>query len=154
MRWALVGVSAKMFRQNIDSYQEDGIGMDLGLLSRTPIENLRAGVSLLNIGGSGNAALPLTMLLGADYETGRGLTVAGDLRIPRDNVATLHLGVEYALLSALSLRGGINTRSEEGAGGNYSLGLGLHIKTFSLDYAYVPYAELGDTHRAGVKLDF
>ena len=53
----------------------------------------------------------------------------------------------------LTLRGGFNTRAVEAAGGSYSLGLGLHFSGFNVDYAYVPYADLGDSHRIGVMLD-
>lgn len=151
--WAYLGVSAKFMRQNIDTYQEDGIGFDIGLLSRSPIKDIRLGVSILNLGWSGDKALPQTLLFGLNYETGFGANFAGDLRIPRDADLTLHLGAEYKLISFLTLRGGFNSRRVEGSGGNYSLGLGFNFKNMCVDYAYVPYAELGDTHRVGVSLE-
>ena len=150
MRWAYLGVNAKIMRQNIDAYQEDGMGIDLGVLTRTPIENLRLGASVLNLGWSGDKALPQTLLLGVDYETNFGAALVGDLRMPRDADSTVHIGVEYRPIAFLILRGGFNNRDVEGSGGNYSLGLGLNFLNFNLDYAYVPYAELGETHRAGV----
>jgi hypothetical protein len=154
MRWAYVGASAKILQQNLDTYQENGLGLDAGLLSRTPIDNLRAGASILNLGTSGGNTLPLTLIFGLYYDINDKWSVLGDLRMPRDNNATIHLGGEYTPLSFLTLRGGISSRNEEGSGGNYSLGLGLHFGKFNLDYAYVPYAELGDTHRVGITLGF
>ena len=144
-RWAYLGVNAKFMQQNIDSFQENGMGIDAGILTRTPLENLRLGASILNLE---------TFLFGVDYEMNGGLTLVGDVRIPRDASATLHLGTEYRLMPFLTLRGGVNTRDEEGSGGNYSLGLGFNFLNFNLDYAFVPYAELGDTHRAALTWRF
>jgi hypothetical protein len=42
--------------------------------------------------------------------------------------------------------------TEEYAGGNFSAGLGLVFDDLSVDYAFAPYGELGDTHRASFKL--
>jgi hypothetical protein len=144
---AFIGGNIKLFRQNISSYQEDGIGFDLGLLSITPIENLRLGASLLNLGWSGDKALPQTFLLGLEYETARGITLLGDFSLQRDSDPLLHLGAELNPSPVLTLRGGMS-------GSNFSLGIGFKVKKFNLDYAYVPNADLGDTHRAGITVRF
>lgn len=149
-----VGLSAKILRQNIDSLQEDGIGMDVGLLTRTPVENLRFGTSFLNLGWITNKALPQTLVLGVDYKTEAGIDVISDLRLPRDAAVSLHLGAERQLTPFLSLRGGFNNRNDEGAGGNISLGLGLLFSGLTVDYAYVPYADLGNTHRVNLLMEF
>lgn len=152
--WAYLGVNAKFMQQNIDTYQESGLGFDLGILTRTPLENIRLGASLLNLGWSGEKALPQTLVLGVNCETNLGATFTGDWRAPRDADPTFHFGVEYRAIPFLALRGGVNTRQVAGAGGNYSLGLGFNFMSFNLDYAYVPYAELGEAHRAGVTMKF
>ncbi|MBI5701135.1 PorV/PorQ family protein [Candidatus Saganbacteria bacterium] len=154
MRWGYLGVSAKLLQQNIDSYSENGVGVDAGILSATPMEYLRFGASVLNLGWSGDKVLPYTILMGLAYETNFGLDILADMRIPRDALSTIHLGVEYAPIPLLSLRGGINTKANDEAGGNYSLGLGLNLSALNIDYAYVPYADLGATHRIGMEAKF
>ena len=153
LRFAYLGVNAKIMRQNIDAYQDEGMGVDLGILTHTPLENLHLGASIFNLGSSGDKVLPQTILIGLNYKTTFGADFVGDLRMPRDANSTLHFGVEYAPMPFLTLRVGFNTRAVEAAGGSYSLGLGLHFSGFNVDYAYVPYADLGDSHRIGVMLD-
>ena len=144
---AFIGANIKYLQQNIDSYQETGIGLDLGLLSATRIDNLTLGVSLLNLGYSGDRALPQTLLIGLDYKNNHGADILGDISLQRDADPSLHLGVEYHPAPVLTVRAGIGN-------GKFGLGFGVTFPKFILDYAYVPYAELGNTHRAGITVRF
>ncbi|MFH1761484.1 MAG: PorV/PorQ family protein [bacterium] len=143
------GINLKNMQQNIDQSRDSGLGCDVGVLWNPPT-GVKYGAVMQNIGIG--KTLPSKIKLGVSSRLlERKLLLAGEMSIPSDNNITYHLGAEYALVPFLSLRGGFNTRSEDGAGGNWSLGLGFEWNDFKLDYAYVPYEELGATHRVGLR---
>jgi hypothetical protein len=99
--------------------------------------------------------LPQTFRLGSAYKTGRWVS-AGDIVLPKGADAFAAIGTEYSFplsASVLSVRAGYNTRhtdSElEGLAG-MNVGLGVHFGRILIDYAFSPYGELGDVHRASV----
>ena len=51
------------------------------------------------------------------------------------------------------LRAGYNSRAAKNLGGftGFSSGVGFSIGRIGLDYAWVPFGELGDTHRIGLR---
>lgn len=151
---AFVGINFKILQQNIDAYNENGYGIDVGMLTKAPWEDVRLGVSLLNLGVSGDRSMPLTLLAGLNYSLNSNTIILTDLRVPRDQDPSLHCGIEYKPNLNLAFRAGLSSLSAEGIGLNYSLGLGLKVKNFNVDYAYVPYSDLGDSHRVGVSVDY
>ncbi|MFC1571293.1 PorV/PorQ family protein [Candidatus Margulisiibacteriota bacterium] len=144
-----IGVTLKNVQQSIGSTGTSSLAGNLGVLWDSPW-NVKLGGVLKDVGGS----LPSETCLGVSSRfLDNKLIVGGELALPADNASTIHLGVEYNFSPLLTLRSGYNTRSEEKAGGKWSLGLGLNWRTFHVDYAYVPYEELGTTHRLGLKFD-
>lgn len=76
-----------------------------------------------------------------------------DANLPNDNKLLINFGGGYNFRNKLFLRAGFNTRAEENAGGNLGLGIGIRFTKFSVDYAFVPYGDLGMTHRFAVNLN-
>jgi hypothetical protein len=73
-----------------------------------------------------------------------------DLVKPRDNDLKIHLGGEYTYKDMFILRSGYQIGYDEK---NISLGLGLKIKKYSIDYAFVPFSsDLGNSHRFSINL--
>ena len=146
-----LGANLKVLSQSIDTYQESGTAIDLGIL----VKNLRGmdiGLVAQNLGSMSGASLPQTLKLGVSKNLlDDRMLIALDVSIPKDNNTIVSLGGEYQLNQLLKLRAGYNTKSEEGAGGNLGMGLGLNLSRFSVDYAYVPYGELGSAHRVGLR---
>jgi len=103
------------------------------------------GLAAQNIGGKlGNDPLPLTFKLGAASKL-KNVTFALDIAKPQDNEVYYCLGAEWWLRDALALRAGYKTNQDQGEG--WSAGLGFKFGRSDLDYAYVPYGDLGKTHR-------
>ena len=152
-----LGANLKLLNQSIDTYQESGSGIDLGLLLKD-LRGIDVGFVVQNLGsinpstGSGTgASLPQTMKLGLSKNLlSDRLLLAFDVSFPKDNNTILSLGGEFKINPLFEIRAGYNTKSEEGGGGNIGIGLGLNLARFKVDYAYVPYGDLGSTHRVGL----
>jgi hypothetical protein len=118
--------------------------------------------------------LPLTFKAGAScmplaaYKIPLGLS--GDIEFPNDNDMSWRLGTEYVALQLISFRLGYTSRNETISDNSlnnnpsnistftgFMAGLGLTIPLsrghrsakdiMTIDYAFVPYGELGETHR-------
>jgi len=144
-----LGAAIKSSTQNIDSYSESGMMLDLGIFYIFKPWELKLGGVIQNMGGT----LPQTVKLGVSKVIfADRLNLALDLDFPKDNKSYLSLGGEFKLVPQFVLRAGFNTKSEEGAGGNLGIGLGLNLSRFAVDYGYVPYGDLGGAHRVGLRV--
>ena len=118
---------------------------------------LAAGFSLQNIGtslkyGSESESVPVQTRFGLAYAW-RTITAYGDLGIPSDAKMWAALGAEYFAYStdklSAALRAGYSTRAGDARNDKIfplSFGLGIGMSEFGLDYAFVPYGDLGQTH--------
>jgi hypothetical protein len=147
------GANLKLLSQNIDTYQQSGSAFDLGLLMKD-FRGMNLALVVQNLGSMGSDTLPQTMKLGLSKGLlDDRLLLAIDLSMPNDNNATVALGGEYKINPRLVIRGGYKAKAEEGSGGNLGIGLGLSLSGFTVDYAYVPYGDLGSAHRIGITLN-
>lgn len=150
-----LGFSGKYLREDIDASSMRGYAFDLGALFRLS-KKLSFGFTIKNIGtfhGIDNA-LPLDYRTGISLRPTEALLLAADLDLPNDNRPTFHLGTEYGFNQLFCGRIGYNSRAEDNAGGNFSLGTGIRWKGIKFDYAYLPFGDLGDTHRISFGLSF
>ena len=160
-----LGVSGKYIQSKIQKTAETG-AVDLGLLSpRILGEKLRVGFAAFNLGGrmkfdQKSESLPVLVKAGSHYQIYPHWLGALDLGFPKDNKPYVGTGTEYKLIvgNALSLSGrvGYNSRSASDVDGfsGLSLGGGVGFKTINLDYGFVPFGDLGDTHRVSLSLVF
>ena len=89
------------------------------------------------------------------------LTLAFDLSFPRDNAPYPSLGGEYAIpvekeltgLLRLGYDGRTNPGDLDGVSG-MSMGFGAVIKNWKADYGWVPFGQLGHTHRFSLSASF
>ncbi|MEW6607706.1 MAG: PorV/PorQ family protein [bacterium] len=146
-----LGASIKAISLKIDNEKANSFAVDVGFLSRTPVENLLIGGALQNLGSkvkfiNEGDKLPLNVKLGSAYKAmDDRLILLLDINKPVDNDLRLNLGTEYWLTSTVALRGGYNSGIDEGSG--ITFGIGFALRNLQLDYAYVPYGDLGKTHR-------
>jgi hypothetical protein len=156
-----LGGSLKYIHTSLDSLSESAMALDLGALLRTPIENLTAGAAMLNLGTDiGPDSMPLTLKGGAAYKMfGQRLLLASDIDwLETERVAYWSLGAEYWVCPNLAVRGGY----QFGHGADQlqsqfvglGIGVGLKFHGFTMDYAFLPYGDLGDTHRVTLGLRF
>jgi opacity protein-like surface antigen len=159
------GAAVKMPSSSIDNHSQSSVAADAGVLFRWPgLDQLQLGLSLLNIGSQvAGSAQPSQIKFGvACLDLMEGLKLGLDCNKHfYENALQVHGGAEYVVLKILALRAGYKYSSEEsdlgsglsgltlGAGLSQRFGdLGLH-----LDYAFVPYGDLGATHRISLTLD-
>ena len=115
-------------------------------------KRLTLGAVVQNMGSQlANDPLPLTLKIGIALSRGT-LTLAADLAKPKDNDLYWCLGAEWWIREILVLRAGYKTNQDIGEG--WSAGLGFKLKKSHLDYAYVPYGDLGNTHRISLGTKF
>lgn len=170
-----LGVNVKLLQQKIGNDVANGVAIDIGQIYNTAINNLNIGLAVQNIGPDMKFieepySLPLTVLVGAGYRILGGLTLGMDVKHQViDNRTSLSFGTEYLLVNSLALRAGylmklLKSDSDVGEtpGVNNDLGrltgigagLGFRLGTTSVDYAFVPYGDLGNTHRISFLISF
>lgn len=148
-----LGGNLKYIRVSLDSFSGNAVALDFGGLYKTPVDNLTAGLSVQNMGTKiGPDPLPLTFKGGAAYKLfNQKLALAADVDwLAVDQRAYLDLGAEYWVQKILAVRAGYQLgRGRDQLGSLVGLGVGMGVKheRFSVDYAFVPFGNLGDTHR-------
>jgi len=102
--------------------------------------------------------LPLTFKLGASINPFKNLLFALDYVIPKNNSPYPVLGTEISIITndytKFSIRGGINTTKIKDKVGGANFGFGMNLYFFSIDYAFVPMGDLGNTHKISLTFDF
>lgn len=158
------GGSLKVIRSTLlDTAQT--IAGDVGLLSPLYGDRVRVGVTLANLGGGLNYGteteqLPLLVRLGSALKISKQWAATLDAVKARDEKAYVGAGTEYLLAQSdiwsLAGRMGFNSRSSgdiQGVSG-VAAGVGIGFKMLQLDYALVPFGDLGTTHRASLTFKF
>lgn len=156
-----LGANLKYIRTTLDTFKGNAVAVDAGALYKTGIENLTAGASMKNLGTKiGPDPLPFTVKGGAAYKLfSKKLALAADVDwLAVDQRAYLSLGAEYWMHKIMAVRAGYQFGRQQDQLDNrlVGLGVGLGLKTerFGLDYAFVPFGNLGDTHRMTVGIRF
>jgi hypothetical protein len=159
------GINVKIIRQQIDEETATAFAADLGAFYKTPIEKLTCGLVIQNVGSKVKFIdeadpLPMKIKLGAGYRLlSDKLTVGLDANAPNDNRLYFSAGAEYSsrIISDLSgsFRAGYKTGQETGGSlDGISTGAGLGYKDFNLNFAWVPYGNLGNTFRYSLAVRF
>ena len=157
-----LGMNLKFIQESIESEKASTFGGDLGVLLQQGqtnfsfvLQHLGAGLTFVDEKGS----LPQTIRAGVSRNLlDKTLLAAFEISKPNDNDATLHGGVEYSVNPLLMLRGGYqmtpgNTLDVAGLTG-VTAGLGVNFSKFSIDYGFVPFGDLGSTHRISFLIKF
>ena len=160
-----VGVDVKYIQSKIAT-TASAEAIDLGAQSRAILDDkLRFGLAIANLGttmkfDNAKENLPLELKLGSSYKIKDNWLAALDLKFPRSNNMLFALGTEYVypVKDNMSLAGrvGYNSRTTGDVSGftGISFGLGFGFDKYSLDYALVPFGDLGTTHRVSVSAKF
>lgn len=156
------GVAVKLIRSTIDTKSAVAGAVDLGATYRAG-NGTKYSLGLLNLGtpmkfDEKADPLPLDLRAGAAFTPAKNLTLGltlDEYLVDRKFYAAV--GAEYWLRGAFALRGGYRYGLDTGNLGGMaglSLGLGIKVQGLGLDYAYVPFGDLGDTHRFGFWIQF
>lgn len=104
--------------------------------------------------------LPMTFKLGGVARIQPELVLALELVGPRDNAPYAAVGVEKRFKTKsetrLAVRGGYNMRSAKDIGGlsGFATGIGISFDSIALDYALIPFGDLGYTHKLALGFKF
>ena len=150
-----LGAAAKLIRQSIHTESALGAVLDFGVVYRVSnpvhlggsVRNLGVMNSLANdptnLPSQVRLALACSCLGRASGSPSRRLALV-ELQLSRGYGPSVHGGAEWPVAAALALRGGYQTGSRR----SLSAGFGLQVRSWRLDYAYVPFASgLGQAHR-------
>ena len=179
-----IGAAIKYFREDIYTAQMQSLVIDLGSNFDTGMYGFILGMSVSNFGPEvqyeGDALdvtvdddiavagklskitnkfpVPLTFriglsndVIGGGEESVHRLTFSADAINPIDYTVYGGVGFEYSWRDIAFVRGG--TRLYHDTAG-ISLGGGLKWNMFAVDYAYVNYGILEETHQFGISLNF
>ena len=157
-----LGGTAKYLQEAIETEKASSFAGDAGVLYRW--DRYSVGAALQNIGPALKMVqesydLPQTLRLGAAGRfLNERLLMGLAISAPNDNDPAVHAGAEFRLNSLLAFRGGYsaapgNNLDVDGLTG-VTAGLGITLNAFTLDYALVPFGDLGMTHRASIRVRF
>jgi hypothetical protein len=157
----ILGASAKYLYEKLYVDEAAGFGFDAGLNYNTPVQGLKAGFAVTNIGGlqqfqNDRSDLPMFSRIGAsytfrqdDFDFAFSGAWAHNLRDPENHVQA---SLEATYSQKVSLRLGYQTGYESRA---LSAGIGIRFEFIQFDYAYVPFAlGLGDSHLFSLGFQF
>lgn len=158
-----LGLNAKAARQDLGDWAQNVVAADLGAIVRpTGLKPLSIGISFgdLGIADSGATLAAKGRLAAAwDQPLGGGaklLFAAGGLWVP-GGVNRLNVGLEGGMDALYFVRAGYQAKLADNTLGGldgFSAGLGLAVGGLRLDYAWLPYGELGTSHRISLNYAF
>ncbi len=152
-----IGGSVNYLQRNLADYDASSVFGDLGVMWLLQLDGREysAGVSVRNIGtpvdfGNDKERLPYEFRGGGSalfvFPGGHAVRPSLDIVRRADSRVTAKAGAEYDYLEMVYLRAGY--RVSDNPHGNFSCGVGVTIKPFRIDYAWVPFGDIfGDTHR-------
>lgn len=156
-----LGMNLKCVVETLDEYSAHSYMVDCGIVHK--FDNYYIGVALQNFGTdvkfyAKRDPLPLILRVGAGYKIS-GFSVGADVFQAMDSDMELRAGFEYKLFEFLFIRAGYRLR---GFDRNYRLGylsgltagIGFKVMNYSLDVAFVPYGDLGDSYRISILGNF
>lgn len=156
--WLGAGGAVKYLRESIDNAVAQTAALDIGV--RADLQDplgvpVTAGAAIQNLGRdphyrTSSEPLPTALRVGAAWLPGTSVTVAADLVQVRQGALTPHAGAEWRALEAAALRLGYDGKNDAGPG--VTVGASLTWKSLRFDYAFIPYGDLGDSHRLGATI--
>ncbi|HOW89715.1 MAG TPA: PorV/PorQ family protein [Elusimicrobiales bacterium] len=161
----VLGATGKVVRSELMS-SDSTVSSDLGILFPYFFENrFQLAISAQNIMGTlrydiNKYPLPLILRLGSVTRMGDNFLMTADIVGPRDNTPFLAMGGEFSAAFSknlsFALRAGGNTRALSDLKGlrNIALGGGFRYSSWSLDYSFSPFGDLGSVHRISAGLNY
>ena len=166
-----VGVNLKLIYSSIAEFKSSGLAIDAGILYQIPSENITIGASVLTLGtqlrsyNGTKESLPLDVKIGItkrpehlpvllNFDFHR-LTDKQDKAL--DHLSSFSFGAEFLMSESVRLRVGYNNQQRKdlklgtspGLAG-MSLGGGILLGEYVIDYAFNSYGKIGGLHRISV----
>ena len=160
-----LGGTLRMIDQEIDTASAQTWSGDIGGMMRLSHKPLTVGLAIRHLGpevefNEESDPLPLTLDAGVGYRVYKERILIGvDIKKPRDNDVQFALGGDWKIPLRddfrVNIRSGYNSAitDADGASG-FSLGGGMGYRQFILDFAWVPFGDLGNTFRYAAHIKF
>ena len=117
------------------------------------LKNLRWGFDIQNLNratfGKYEDQIPVIFNSGFSYDVIKTFSLNIAIRKDIRYKASLLIGLDYNIISNLSLRTGFSNEPTR-----FSAGIGINFSSFSLDYAVTTHQDLGLTHQFGLVIAF
>ncbi len=162
-----IGTTLNFIRESFYENSRISLGLNLGIYYNTLYKNFDIAFVIKNIGFSTavkeeSDPLPLTFGIGASYQfyiddlliklfkhevihSGKeDFLFLLNLEKSRDEGIIINSGVEIAIKDLFFIRTGYQIGTDLAG---FTLGCGVRYKSYKLDYAFVPYSIVGNTHR-------
>lgn len=161
----VLGAVGKIVRSELRA-SDSTVSSDIGILFPYFFENrFQLAMSAQNLMGTLRYdkeayPLPLTLRLGSVTRVTENFLVTADIVGPRDNAPFFAVGGElradFSKNLDVALRAGGNTRAMGSLKGfrNITLGGGIRYSSYSLDYSFSPFGDLGAVHRISAALNY
>ncbi len=164
-----VGATGRFIYSQIDSYNANGFSVDIGgLFTPSALPGFTVAAVARNAGiqtkafYSENDPMPTELTAGVSQVLlDEKLIIAVDGTMPFEGAVDVAAGFEYKPIEILSLRSGWSLKAKDtadNAGGGFidamAFGMGTEYNQYSFDYAWKPYADLGNTHRITIGVNF
>ncbi|MBI4423661.1 MAG: PorV/PorQ family protein [Elusimicrobia bacterium] len=164
-----LGAAAKLVRSQVAGASGMTFALDLGVQRLAAVNTTEGpidlGLAIQNLGpamsiGNGSDPLPLRFQLGARWHLSERIAGLLDGFLPVDDSPYVALGLEgrFPLGERLraSARGGYNISRSRGIDGLTGMagGFGIEFLSYRLDYAWVPFGDLGSTNRVTFGIAF
>ena len=170
-----VGVNLKIVYSSIAEFSSSGLAVDMGVLYQIPSQNITLGVSVLTLGtqlktySATKESLPLDVKIGITKRP-EHLPVLLNLDFHRltdqrddflSHFSAFSLGAEFLMSESVRLRLGYNNQQRKemklGTSANLagiSLGGGIVLGEYVIDYAFNSYGKIGSLHRISIGSNF
>lgn len=156
----LVGITLKVIHERLEKESVTAYVGDIGGVYKIT-KNVLLGAGVQNIGPEVSfvkekISMPIIFKLGCGVKLlDKKLTLGLDIDKPIDYDLKVNFGAEYWLMRIISFRAGYQIKRNDYDGlANISAGLGFKYSLVAIDYAFVPYGNLGITHRVSLSLKF
>ncbi|MBI4802077.1 MAG: PorV/PorQ family protein [Elusimicrobia bacterium] len=156
------GFGLKFIRSAIDTDSAFALAVDAGVIYHAS-ERVNFSMALANLGSkmkfdSESDPLPFSLRAGMLYKPQPRLNFVAELnQYFVDEKFYPSAGAEYWFRDSFALRGGYKFGYDSANLGlevGLSLGFGLKVSGLGVDYAYLPFGDLGNVHRFGFWMQF
>ena len=145
------GINLKYITQNIDDVTGRGAAADIGLIyadngfaAGIKIENIGTGIIYPSKTEKLDAGVNLGLLYGRKLSGQAGIKLMADSGYGIEGFRGVKAGASLELYDFLNLNCGYN---KVDLNYGFTFGAGIRLNGIKLDYAYIPFNYLGDSHR-------
>jgi len=148
------GLGFEFIHQQMESLSSSAWAFDVGVMYKTPLEGLKVGASVANVGPMTELyqeiyGLPVQGRLGWRYDYNI-VGVTQDFIISETEKPGIAAGVECRPVELIALKVGYRTGSDYAGFSGLRAGLGVSWQGIGIDYAFAPYGQLGMAHRVSI----